>query len=40
MAYLQGVLEVVKAAGYKGLVIVIDEAETILRMRGTCAEGR
>jgi hypothetical protein len=28
------VLEVVKAAGYKGLVIVIDEAETILRMRG------
>jgi hypothetical protein len=33
MAYLQGVLEVVKAAGYKGLVIVIDEAETILRMR-------
>jgi hypothetical protein len=25
---------VVKAAGYKGLVIVIDEAETILRMRG------
>jgi hypothetical protein len=33
MAYLQGVLEVVKAAGYKGLVIVIDEVETILRMR-------
>ena len=34
MAYLQGVLEIVKAAGYQGLVIVIDEAETILRMRG------
>jgi len=34
MAYLHGVLEVVKAAGYRGLVIVIDEAETILRMRG------
>lgn len=34
MAYLRGILEVVKAAGYKGLVIVIDEAETILRMRG------
>lgn len=34
MAYLQGILEVVKAAGYKGLLIVIDEAETILRMRG------
>ena len=33
MAYLRGVLEIVKAAGYKGLVIVIDEAETILRMR-------
>ena len=33
MDYLHGVLEVVKAAGYKGLVIAIDEAETILRMR-------
>lgn len=33
MAYLRGVLEIVKAAGYRGLVIVIDEAETILRMR-------
>lgn len=31
--YLRGVLEIVKAAGYSGLVIVIDEAETILRMR-------
>ena len=31
--YLRGVLTIVKAAGYKGLVIVIDEAETILRMR-------
>lgn len=31
--YLHGILEIVKAAGYKGLVIVIDEAETILRMR-------
>jgi hypothetical protein len=26
-------LEIVKAAGYPGLIIVIDEAETILRMR-------
>jgi hypothetical protein len=34
MAYLRGILEIVKSAGYKGLVIVIDEAETILRMRG------
>ncbi len=33
MAYLQGVLGLVKAAGYEGLVIVIDEAETILRAR-------
>ncbi len=33
MDYLHGILEVVKAAGYKGLVIVVDEAETILRMR-------
>jgi hypothetical protein len=33
MDYLRGVLEIVKAAGHKGLVIVIDEAETILRMR-------
>jgi hypothetical protein len=33
LAYLRGVLEIVKAAGYKGMVIVIDEAETILRMR-------
>lgn len=31
--YLRGVLEIVKAAGYAGLIIVIDEAETILRMR-------
>ncbi len=31
--YLHGILEIIKAAGYKGLVIVIDEAETILRMR-------
>ena len=31
--YLRGVLEIVKAAGYEGLVIVIDEAETIVRMR-------
>jgi hypothetical protein len=31
--YLRGVLEIVRAAGYAGLLIVIDEAETILRMR-------
>ena len=33
MDYLHGILEIVKAAGYKGLVIVIDEVETIVRMR-------
>jgi hypothetical protein len=33
MAYLRGILEIVKSAGYAGWVIVIDEAETILRMR-------
>lgn len=33
MNYLHGILEIIKAAGFKGLVIVIDEAETILRMR-------
>ncbi|MCA9533904.1 MAG: BREX system ATP-binding protein BrxD [Myxococcales bacterium] len=33
LEYLRGVLEIVLAAGYKGLVVVIDEAETILRMR-------
>jgi hypothetical protein len=31
--YLRGVVEIVKAAGYNGLLVVIDEAETILRMR-------
>lgn len=33
LAYLRGVLEIVKAAGHTGMLIVIDEAETILRMR-------
>ncbi len=32
MGYLRGILEIIKSAGYAGLVIVIDEAETILRM--------
>ena len=31
--FLRGVVALVKAAGYRGLVVVIDEAETILRMR-------
>ena len=33
LAYLRGILEMVKAAGYKGLVIVVDELETVLRAR-------
>ena len=33
LAYLRGILEITKAAGYQGLLVVIDEAETILRMR-------
>ncbi len=33
LAYLRGILAIVKGAGYQGLVIVIDEAETILRMK-------
>lgn len=33
LAYLRGILAIVKGAGYAGLVIVIDEAETILRMK-------
>ncbi|MBT9585058.1 BREX system ATP-binding protein BrxD [bacterium] len=31
--YLHGILEIIKAADYQGLVVVIDEAETILRSR-------
>ena len=33
LAYLRGIVEIVKAAGYSGLLVVVDEAETILRMR-------
>jgi hypothetical protein len=33
MAYLRGVLEIIKSAGYEGLVIIVDEAETILRQK-------
>ncbi len=33
LSYLSGIVEIIKAAGYKGLVIVIDEAETLLRSR-------
>ncbi|MBA2321532.1 MAG: BREX system ATP-binding protein BrxD [Deltaproteobacteria bacterium] len=33
LGYLRGIVAIVKAAGYDGLVVVVDEAETILRMR-------
>jgi len=33
LEYLRGVLVIVREAGYAGILIVIDEAETILRMR-------
>jgi hypothetical protein len=33
MDYMRGVVEIVRAAGYRGLLIVIDEAETIIRQR-------
>lgn len=33
MEYLRGIVEIVHAAGYRGLMIVIDEAETLLRSR-------
>lgn len=33
MLFLKGIVNIVKRAGYKGLVVVIDELETILRTR-------
>lgn len=33
LAYLRGILEIAKAAGYAGMVVVIDELETVLRAR-------
>lgn len=33
LAYLRGILAIAKSAKYHGMLIVIDEAETILRMR-------
>ena len=33
LGYLRGILEIAKAAGYVGLVIIIDELETVLRAR-------
>jgi hypothetical protein len=33
LGYLRGIVAIVRAAGFAGLVVVVDEAETILRMR-------
>ena len=33
LSFLRGIVEIIKQAGYAGLVIVVDEAETIMRMR-------
>lgn len=33
LLYLKGILNIIKKAGYKGLVIIVDELETILRTR-------
>lgn len=33
LAFLRGVLAIIRGAGYRGLLIVVDEAETIMRMR-------
>ena len=33
LGYLRGLLAILRSAGYKGLAVVIDEVETILRMR-------
>ncbi|MGE0492958.1 MAG: BREX system ATP-binding protein BrxD [Vulcanimicrobiota bacterium] len=33
LAFLRGLLEVMRASGYNGLVLVLDEVETVLRLR-------
>jgi len=33
LLYLKGILQIIKKAGYNGLVIIVDELETILRTR-------
>lgn len=33
LLYLKGILQIIKKAGYSGLVIIVDELETILRTR-------
>ncbi|MGK5091073.1 BREX system ATP-binding protein BrxD [Deltaproteobacteria bacterium TL4] len=38
LTYLKGILHIIKKAGYSGFVVVVDEIETILRMRGDIRE--
>jgi len=38
LTYLKGILQIVKKAGHPGILVVIDEAETILRMRADVRE--
>jgi hypothetical protein len=38
MSFLQGVLTVLRDSGYPGLVLVLDEVETLQRMRGDVRE--
>ena len=33
LLYLKGILQIIKKAGYEGLVIIVDELETVLRTR-------
>ncbi|MGV3525470.1 MAG: BREX system ATP-binding protein BrxD [Candidatus Sericytochromatia bacterium] len=38
LTYLKGLLSVIKRGGYAGLVVAVDEMETVLRMRGDIRE--
>lgn len=38
LTYLKGILQLIKRAGFSGLVVVIDEMETVLRMRNDIRE--
>lgn len=38
LTYLKGVLQLIKRAGYTGLVVVVDEMETVMRMRSDIRE--
>lgn len=38
LTYLKGILSLIKKAGYAGLLVVVDEMETVMRMRGDVRE--